>query len=258
MSILHVIILGIVEGITEFLPISSTAHLILTTSFLKITQTEQVKLFQVVVQCGAIMAVFALFWNKITDNPDIFKKACIAFLPTAVVGYVFHSFVKTVLFDSPIVISLALIAVGILFILLEWYIAKGLLKNSRDLSSITYLEALLIGLLQAVAIIPGVSRAGAVIIAMMTMKFKRSDSALFSFLLAIPTIASASLFDIFSTSGQLFTGGFILSLIVGSVVACISALIVVKWLVNYLQNHSLVYFGIYRIILGILILLIGR
>jgi len=257
MTFIHVLILGIVEGITEFLPISSTAHLILTTSFLKIQQTDQVALFQIVIQSGAILAVVALFWRNIQKNPNIFKKACVAFFPTALMGYVFHTFVKTVLFESSFIISLALIIVGILFLLIEWFIVKGMLKNNRDISSLSYTEALLIGFIQGIAIIPGISRAGAVIIGMMAMKFKRSDSALFSFLLAVPTIAAASLFELININQSLITLSLISSLIVGSIVACISALLVVKWLVSYLQKHSLIYFGIYRIILGLLLLLIG-
>lgn len=257
MTFIHVLILGVVEGITEFLPISSTAHLILTTSFLKIHQTDQVALFQIVIQCGAILAVVALFWKKIQENPEIFKKVCVAFLPTALMGYIFHSIVKTVLFESTFIISLALIIVGILFLVIEWLIVKGLLKNNRDISSLTYSEVLLIGIIQGIAIIPGISRAGAVIIGMMAMKFKRTDSALFSFLLAVPTIAAASLFELININQSLITGSLITSLIIGSIVACISALLVVKWLIKYLQNHSLIYFGIYRIILGILLLLIG-
>ena len=257
MSLFAVLIMGIVEGITEFLPISSTAHLILTSSLLHISQTEQVKLFEVVIQGGAMFAVIALFWKRVLANPDLFLKASIAFIPTAVVGFFMRDFVIDVLFDSHVIISGALISVGLLFIGIEWYIANGILKPDRDLSSITYKEALLIGLIQACAIVPGVSRAGAVLVGMLLMKFKRSEGALFSFLLAVPTIAAATVFELVQSDSNFFTSEFIGHLMLGSIVAAISALLVVRWLISYLQKNSLTYFGIYRIILGIIVLLAG-
>lgn len=257
MSLFSVIILGLVEGVTEFLPVSSTAHLILTTALLNIPQSAHVKLFEVVIQGGAMFAIVGLFWRKVLAKPDLFWKACVALLPTAFVGFFMRDFVMDVLFESHVIISGALIGVGLLFILIEWYIMKGILKTTRDISSITYKEALIVGLIQACAIIPGVSRAGAVLIGMMIMKFKRSEAALFSFLLAVPTIAAATLYELIKSDSHLFTSEFIGELVLGGVVAAISALVVVKWLIEYLQKNSLAYFGVYRIILGILVLLAG-
>ncbi|MBP9798187.1 undecaprenyl-diphosphate phosphatase [Candidatus Woesebacteria bacterium] len=257
MSLFAVLVLGIVEGVTEFLPISSTAHLILTTALLNIPQSSQVKLFEVVIQGGAMFAIVGLFWRKVLTNPDLFVKACIAFVPTAIVGFFMRDFVMDVLFESHVIISGALMSVGLLFILIEWYIMKGMLKTNRDLSSITYKEALIVGLIQACAIIPGVSRAGAVLIGMMIMKFKRSEAALFSFLLAVPTIAAATMYELLKSDSQLLTSEFVGELVLGGFVAAISALVVVKWLIGYLQKNSLTYFGVYRIILGILVLLAG-
>lgn len=254
MQLVHVIILGIVEGITEFLPISSTAHLILTSTLLKLPQSESVALFEVVIQFGAILAVIALFWKTVLHNHEFFLKACVAFVPTALVGFFMHDIIKNVFFESTTLIAGSLIVVGCLFLLVEWYITKGLLKSTRELSSLSYKEALIIGLIQACAIVPGVSRAGAVIVGMMLFKFKRSDSALFSFLLAVPTIGAAAVFDLVKTDPSLLTSAFIQQLVVGSVVACIAAFVVVKWLISFLQKHSLTPFAYYRIALGIAVL----
>lgn len=257
MSLFAVLVLGIVEGVTEFLPISSTAHLILTTALLNIPQSSQVKLFEVVIQGGAMFAIVGLFWRKVLAKTDLFWKTCIAFVPTAIVGLFMRDFVMDVLFESHVIISGALISVGLLFILIEWYIMKGILKTTRDLSSISYKEALIVGLIQACAIIPGVSRAGAVLVGMMIMKFKRSEAALFSFLLAVPTIAAATMYELLKSDSRLLTSELVGELILGGFVAAISAFIVVKWLIGYLQRNSLTYFGVYRIILGIIVLLAG-
>lgn len=251
MTFLHAIILGIVEGVTEFLPVSSTFHLIFAAKILGIQQTNFVKLFEVVIQSGAIFSVVLLYIKTILEDHELVKKTIVAFIPTAIVGFVLQKVIQDVFFESvPLMLS-AFIIVGIIFIVYEFLLATKKTSLARSLTSFTYLEALFVGAMQACAVVPGVSRAGAVILAMMFLKFKRSEAARFSFLLAVPTILAAGGLDIIKMRHDLFSSpSNIPLLLVGMVVSFISAYIVVKWFIKYLQTHSLAIFGWYRIIVG--------
>jgi undecaprenyl-diphosphatase len=252
-NIFITIILGLIEGATEFLPISSTFHLLMAQRLWGIEQTEFVKLFSVFIQSGAILSVLFLYFQDLWRDKSLAFKAGLAFIPTAIVGLLLHDFIKDVLFSSPISSIVVFIVVGILFILLE----KKTLQLTKAVENISYKHALIIGLAQALAVIPGVSRSGAVIVAMMMLGFKRSDSARFSFILSIPTIFAASALDLYDSKDVAFQkSATTYLLVIGFVVAFISSLIIVKWFIQYLQKNSLEVFGWYRIIAGLVLLLL--
>lgn len=254
MNILHAIVLGIIEGLTEFLPVSSTFHLIWASKLLGLGQTDFQKLFEVFIQGGAILSIFVLYWKTITKDFALVKKVAVAFIPTAVVGLLMYKIIKDVFFAQTWIMLVVFIAVGLAFFLTEFLIKKEHLKLSKDLASLTYKQAALIGLLQALAVMPGVSRAGAVIVSMMFLKFRRDESAKFSFLLAVPTILAASGYDLFKMRSQVMGSlSHVELLVIGSLVAFVSAYFVVKWLVAFLQKNSLNGFGWYRIVVGALL-----
>ncbi|OGD61943.1 hypothetical protein A2160_01075 [Candidatus Beckwithbacteria bacterium RBG_13_42_9] len=250
MDFFQAIILGIVEGATEYLPISSTFHLIWTAKLLKITQTDFQKMFEVVIQSGAILSILALYLKTLTHDWQLIKKIFVSFLPTAVVGLVLYKIIKNVFFESFSVQIGIFVLVGLLFVAIEkvWRQRQFTLKASE----ITYSQAVIIGLAQAVAVFPGVSRAGAVILAMMFFKVKRDEAAKYSFLLAVPTLLAASALDLFKSRSIIFAQADNLSLLlVGFGVSFLSALVVVRWFVGYLQSHQISLFGWYRLTLGL-------
>ena len=257
MNIIQSVILGIVEGITEFLPISSTFHLIWTSRFLQLEQTEFVKLFEVFIQGGAILAVVFLYTKEILNNRQLFVKLILSFIPTAVVGFAMYKVIKGVFFERIDVITIAFFIVGIIFLIVEHLIQKNTIKIDKNISKLSYKQAVIVGLVQSLAVLPGVSRAGAVIIGMMILGYKRDESAKYSFMLAIPTILAASVYDLYKMREVVSQNTDQLGvLIVGFAVAFISAYIVIKWLIKYLQNNSLVLFGWYRIIASIILLVV--
>lgn len=256
MNIISAIILGIIEGATEFLPISSTFHLLEAQKLLQIEQTEFVKLFSVFIQSGAILSVLLLFLKDLWQDKTLGLKVLVASIPTAIIGITLYDFIKSVLFESELFNILVFILVGAIFIFVEKLIKKKSLQLSQTTHDITYKHALYIGCFQALAIVPGVSRAGAVIISMMLMKYHRDDSAKFSFMLSIPTIFAASALDLFESKDVAFASSANLYvLVIGFIVAFISSLIIVKWFIGYIQKHSLELFGWYRIVIGIALLL---
>ncbi len=197
MNIFQIIILSIVEGLTEFLPISSTAHLIITTKILNIYQNDFQKLFEVFIQSGAILSVIFLYQKLLLKNRKILINIFVAFLPTAFFGFLFYKIIKDVFFETLNLTIFSLILGGIILVLTEILISKRKLILAKTNDQMKLKEAFLIGFFQSLAIVPGVSRAGAAIVAMMFLGFKRDQSAIFSFLLAVPTILSASFFDLY-------------------------------------------------------------
>lgn len=255
MSVFQAIILGIVEGITEFLPISSTFHLIWSAKLLGIAQSESQKLFEVAIQAGAALAVLWLYGKTVFTDKTLLKKVALAFLPTAIVGAVLYKVIKGVFFENGALQLTVFAVVGVLFIIFE--------KTRRDTTStstaadLSTKQVILVGLAQSLAVIPGVSRAGAVLLALLYFNVRRDDAARFSFLLAVPTILAASAFDLYASAQSLqMTSTDFLALIVGSVTAFIVALIVMRWLIRYLAQHSLALFGWYRLIVVASILLV--
>lgn len=256
MNIISTIILGLIEGATEFLPVSSTFHLLMAQNLLGIEQTEFVKLFSVFIQSGAILSVLFLYAKDLWQDKSLAIKAGVAFIPTAIIGLLLHDFIKDVLFESELSSIIIFIVIGVVFIVVE-RLTKSSLQLTKAVENISYKQALIIGFAQALAIVPGVSRSGAVIIAMMLLHFKRSDSARFSFILSIPTIFAASALDLYESKDSVLSNSsntFILLL--GFIIAFISSLIIVKWFIQYLQKNSLEIFGWYRIVIGILLLVI--
>ncbi|OGK16911.1 hypothetical protein A3H80_02565 [Candidatus Roizmanbacteria bacterium RIFCSPLOWO2_02_FULL_37_19] len=253
MTIIEVMILGLVEGATEFLPISSTAHLIITSSFLRLPQSEFISFFEVFIQSGAILAVIFLYFDYIRKHQDLIPKVLISFVPTAIIGFFMREIIKTVFFQSMTIIASSLFIVGILFIVIEMLIQKKKLTLKKSLTDLSYQDAFFAGLIQSFAIIPGVSRAGAVIVGMMFMKYKRSEGAVYSYLLAVPTIIGASILDLVKTDYSLLTNQNIMIVGTGFLVSFFSALMFIKWFIKYLQSNSLTLFGLYRIILAIIV-----
>jgi len=250
MNILHAIILGLVEGITEFLPVSSTAHLILMSKFLGLSQNSFISTFEVVIQSGAILAVIFIYGKKLLDNTNLLRMVLVSFIPTAIIGFALHNTIKTVFFQSEILIVSMIGLIGLLFIGLESYFNKNKIDLSKDEGSLMMRDALLIGLFQSFAVVPGVSRAGAVIICMMLLRYKRKFAAEYSFILAIPTILAATALDLIKFEG-VFTSARLMYFGIGFVTAFISALFIVKWFTSYLEKNNLIVFGLYRVMLAL-------
>jgi undecaprenyl-diphosphatase len=252
MNILQAAILGVTEGVTEFLPISSTFHLIWTSRILGIEQDSFQKVFEVAIQSGAILAIAASFAKTALQNPSLIKKVIVAFVPTAVIGFLLYKIVKNVFLETASLQLGMFIAVGIAFILFERFSKRS---YSRPITSITYTEAILVGIAQSLAVIPGVSRAGAVILALMALSITRKDAATFSFLLAVPTILAASLLDLLKSQSVITNQHDLFLILIGSFTAFITALLVVKWLLRYLEQHTLSAFGWYRLAIGLLLII---
>ena len=256
MNVIQLFVLSSVEGLTEFLPVSSTFHLILAAGLLGVEQSEYIKLFEVFIQAGAILAVFLMFLRHMIRRPKLLIRLAFAFVPTAVVGLVLYKVIKTVFFGSGMLMVSAFVIVGFLFIILEKYVfpKRGL---TRNLDELTNKEAVLIGIVQSLAIIPGVSRAGAVMLGLMGMRYERKEAALFSFYLAVPTILAAAAYDLYKMRDLLTAGINFQLLLAGFIGAFVTALFGVRWFVKYLQGNTLASFGWYRIVLGIILLFIA-
>lgn len=259
MNILQALILGVVEGVTEFLPVSSTFHLIFASKFLGLQQTDFVKVFEVFIQGGAILSVIALYLNEIIKDKNLIKKTLVSFIPTALVGFVLYKVIKNVFFNADYLMLGVFVMVGMLFIALEFFIHKKKILVSKSIDKLTYKDALLVGLVQALAVIPGVSRAGAVIIGLMMLGHRRDEAAKYSFMLAVPTILAASGYDLFKMRNLiLHQQGNVLMLAIGAITAFVSSYIVIKWFIGFLKNNSLSLFGYYRFVLAIILLLTGK
>jgi undecaprenyl-diphosphatase len=248
------IILGIVEGFTEFLPISSTAHLILAGKILGIDQTEFVKSFEIAIQLGAILAVVWLYGRKILFNKELIKKIITAFLPTAIFGLLIYKIFKGYLMENLSIIVWAFFLGGIFLIIFEyWHKEKP--GNIESIEKISYKKCFLIGSCQAVSIIPGVSRAAATILGGLFLGIKREAIVEFSFLLAVPTMLSATAFDLLK-SGSSFSFNQFSLLAIGFGVSFLVAILAIKFLVYYIQQNDFKWFGVYRVVIGLIFLLI--
>lgn len=258
MEILQALLLGIVEGFTEFLPISSTAHLLLTTRALGLAETEFVKSFVIVIQLGAILGIVSLYFKRLVTDLETNKKTLLAFVPTAVIGFVLYKAIKGFLFENFFVMAAALVIGGIVLIWIEHRTQtapKPSATPTRNdtLSAITYRQAFLIGCIQSLAVIPGVSRAGATIVGGLLLGVSRESIVTFSFLLAIPTMAAATGYDLLKT-GFSFTSTEYGLIAAGFIFSYLFAILGVKFLLKMITTKSLVPFGIYRIIVGIVVL----
>jgi len=236
-------ILGIVEGITEFLPISSTAHLMFASEALGLAQTVFVKSFEIVIQLGAILAVVVLYWRKFLEF-DTMARVAVAFVPTAVVGLTLYPIIKNVLIGNIAVALVALAVGGLALIAFERWHGTQVQAEPRAL---TYKEAVLVGLAQAVAVIPGVSRSAATIVGGLALGINRQTIVEFSFLLAAPTMAAATALDLYKNAGEFSHANWGV-LLVGFAVSFVVALASIKWLLRFVKTHDFTGFGIYRIV----------
>jgi undecaprenyl-diphosphatase len=258
MDMIQTLIMALVEGITEFLPISSTGHLILTARVLGLTQTDFLKTFEITIQFGAILSVVVLYWRQLLVNRRVLKRVIVSFFPTAVLGLAFYHILKTYLLANYNVVLWSLLLGGVALIVFE-LLHKEKEETLGDLDQIPYTTAVLIGLFQAVAIVPGVSRSAATIVGGLVLGLKRRTIVEFSFLLAVPTMLAATGFDLVKSAGA-FTSHQLVYLFIGFVFSFLSALAAVKFLLRFIRNHTFVSFGIYRIILAIAywLLVLGR
>lgn len=252
MDIFSAAILGVVEGITEFLPVSSTGHLILTGKFMGLPDSDFLKSFNIVIQLGAILAVVVLYWRTILSNKHTWKKVTVAFLPTAVIGLLLYKFIKHFLLGNGAVVAWALLIGGVILIVFELFHKKK--EAPGDISAVSYKQAFFIGVFQSLAVIPGVSRSGATILGGLGLGLSRTVAAEFSFLLAVPTMSAAVAKDL-SDSALTFTSADFISLGMGFLVSFVVAILVIKGLMKFLQQNNFIIFGVYRIIFGLLLLL---
>jgi len=250
MTYLHTLILGIVEGVSEFLPISSTGHLILASYLLHLKQTDFQKSFEIAIQLGAILSVVVLYWRALLVNFEILKRVITAFIPTAILGFIFYKIIKKVLLGSNTVVLYSLLIGGIFLVLFElWHREKE--SATEELSAIPYSKSFMIGLCQAVAMIPGVSRSAATIIGGLILGIKRKTIVEFSFLLSVPTMVAATGLDLMK-SGRHFSVEEFHLLLMGFISSFIVALLSIKWLIHFIKNHTFISFGIYRILISLL------
>ncbi len=260
MTYIQAIILAIIEGLTEFLPVSSTGHMIIGSSIMGIQESNFVKMFTVAIQFGAILSVVVLYFKRFFKSFDFYLKLLTAFIPAAIFGVIFSDKIDAML-ESPLTVAISLVAGGIVLLFID-----QLFKNPKidEGEETPYKSALVIGLFQCIAMIPGVSRSAATIIGGMTQRLSRKAAAEFSFFLAVPTMFAATakkMYDFYKESGANFTGEEIKLLAAGNLVAFLVAMAAIKFFISFLTKHGFKIFGLYRIIVGgiiIILLLAGQ
>ena len=252
MNLFETIIIAIVEGLTEFLPVSSTGHMIIAQGFLGVKSDEFVKLFTICIQFGAILSVLVLYWKRFFQTMNFYYKLFVAFIPAAIIGFLAGDFIDSML-ESVLVVAIMLIVGGVFMLFSD----KWFNKPQED-QTITYKKGFIIGLFQCIAMIPGVSRSMATIVGGMTQKLTRKTAAEFSFFLAVPTMLAASgyklLKAIITPEGQQLLMDNMPTLIIGNVVAFIVAMLAIKFFINFLTKYGFKAFGYYRIIVGVIII----
>lgn len=249
MTLFDSLILGALEGVTEFLPVSSTGHLILASQLLGLEQTNAHKAFEVAIQLGSILAVLFLYAKDLIKDKTLWIKLAVAFLPTGALGFLFYKQIKA-LFGVETV-SFMLIAGGIVFIAVEYFRRDKAIDEGKELSELTYKEAFLIGVFQSLSMVPGTSRSGATIIGGLFLGLKRKSAAEFSFLLAIPTMIIATAYDLIKHRHEMVVDDYSM-LAIAFVTAFIFAFATVKAFVGFVSRHTFVPFAIYRIIVGVI------
>jgi undecaprenyl-diphosphatase len=257
MNIIHVIVLAIIEGLTEFLPVSSTGHLVVASAIMGIGKDEFVKLFEIVIQLGAILAVVVLYFKRFFRSIDFYVKLVIGVIPAVIFGLLLKKKID-ILLESPLVVAFAFVIGGVILLFVDEWFDKPTINDEKDIS---YLTALKIGFFQCLAMVPGVSRSGASIVGGMTQKLSRKAAAEFSFFLAVPTMFGATLKDLydFYKHGNMTAADIqqdIKFLLIGSVVAFIVALLAIKSFITFLEQKGFKLFGIYRIVAGIVIIIL--
>lgn len=260
MNLIESIILAVIEGVTEYLPVSSTGHMIIASSFMRIATDDFTKLFTIVIQLGAILSVVVLYWKRFFQSFDFYFKLLVAFIPAVILGLLLNDVIDSLL-ESPITVAISLIIGG--FILLkvdDWFKSNEEFdkENPTAHTEISYMTAFKIGFFQCLAMIPGTSRSGASIVGGMTQKINRKTAAEFSFFLAVPTMLGATA----KKTYDYYKAGFELSsdqinyLIIGNIIAFVVALVAIKSFIDFLSKKGFKIFGYYRIIFGVALLII--
>ncbi len=254
MDYVNAVILGVVEGLTEFIPVSSTGHLILAAELLRF-DPDLGKLFEVVIQLGAILAIVVLYWKKFTqvliglprdkDAQHFTRNVLLAFLPCVFIGALAHDYIKAVLFN-PTVVAIALVVGGVAILVIEKMKPAPIVFSTEQMG---WRTALAIGFIQCLAMVPGVSRSGASIMGALLLKVERKAAAEFSFFLAVPTMLAATIYDLYKSRHDLSTDGATL-IAIGFVVSFIVALVVVRWMLGFVTRHGFTPFAWYRIVAG--------
>ncbi|MGK0138987.1 MAG: undecaprenyl-diphosphatase [Algoriphagus sp.] len=251
MEMIQAIILAIIEGITEYLPVSSTGHMIIASSFMGIDNQNFTKIFEVQIQFGAILSVVVLYWRRFLQSFEFYYKLLLAFLPAAVIGFLLNDYIDMLL-ENVIVVAVMLVLGGVVLVFID-----KVFEGKPQKEEVSYPTALKIGFYQCIAMIPGVSRSAASIIGGMTQGLSRKSAAEFSFFLAVPTMFAASAYKMlkgYMDGALVFSPDEIKLLAVGNLVAFFVALAAIKFFISYLQKYGFKVFGYYRIVLGLLIL----
>ena len=254
MNFIQAIILAVIEGLTEFLPVSSTGHMILASSYMGIATDPFVKLFTIVIQLGAILSVVVLYFKRFFKSLEFYYKLIVAFIPAAIFGYLLSDKIDELL-ESPMTVAISLVIGGFILLFVDKWFSEPTIHEEEDIS---YLTALKIGLFQCLAMIPGTSRSGASIVGGMTQKLSRKAAAEFSFFLAVPTMFAATakkLLD-FYKAGNTVTSHEVQILAVANVIAFVVALLAIKTFIGFLNKNGFKLFGWYRIIAGLIIIIL--
>ena len=254
MDTIQAIIISIVEGLTEFLPVSSTGHMIITQGILGIKSDEFIKLFTVCIQFGAILSVLVMYWKRFFQTWEFYWKLLVAFIPAAIIGFLAGDLIDSFL-ENVWVVSIMLVVGGVFMLFVDkWF------NNPAKDQTITYKKSFMIGLAQCVAMIPGVSRSMATIVGGMTQKLSRKTAAEFSFFLAVPTMAAASGYKLLkaftSESGMQLLSDNLETLLIGNLVAFVVAILAIKFFISFLTKYGFKAFGYYRIVVGLLIIIL--
>jgi len=257
MNIIHVIILAIIEGLTEFLPVSSTGHMVVASSLMGINKDEFVKLFEVVIQLGAILAVVILYFKRFVRSVDFYIKLVIGVIPAVILGLLLKKHIDKWL-ENPLIVAVSFVVGGIILLFVDEWFNKPQIDEEKK---ITHITALKIGFFQCLAMIPGVSRSAASIVGGMSQKLTRTAAAEFSFFLAVPTMFGATVKDLwdYKKNGYFNAPNFhqdIKFLIIGSVIAFIVAMLAIKTFITFLEKRGFKVFGWYRILAGIVIIIL--
>lgn len=265
MTYWHALLLAIVEGITEFLPVSSTGHMIIASALLGIPPTPFFKLYLVLIQLGAILSVLVVYWKRFFQNIDFYLKLLVAFLPIVLVGLLFKKHIDALL-ESVTTVAVMLVVGGVVLLFVDrWFPQEDPKEGGHPVTNPSFKEALIIGLFQCLAVVPGTSRSAATIVGGLTQKLTRRAAAEFAFFLAMPTMAAAAVKDIYDyykeakaagiDVAHLFSGAEIKMLVLGNVVAFVVALLAIRLFVGFVTKYGFRAFGIYRIIAGGILLL---
>lgn len=255
MTTFQAIILAIIEGLTEFLPVSSTGHMIIASSFFGIAQEDFTKLFTIVIQLGTILSVIVLYFKRFFQTVDFYLKLFVAFIPAVVLGLLLSDFIDSLL-ENPVTVAVSLVLGGLVLLKVDGWFTRA--EEEDDNQKISYATAFKIGLFQCLAMIPGVSRSGASIVGGMSQKLTRKAAAEFSFFLAVPTMFGATAkkcYDYYK-AGLVLTDDQINMLVIGNVVGFLVAMIAIKTFIDYLSKNGFKVFGYYRIVAGLLLLAI--